>query len=136
MLMKIDTTLTISRNSKDKICIQVRDETSRNNFVTISISLEDFAFAITGLSEIKCSAEVKRLDIVGKYKVRENRSVVCPIDTYDKNILSQWLANNCQEQGWELDTYLGSQKSVQYKDNFRILNYSVVKYVKENTNEI
>ena len=30
----------------------------------------------------------------------------------------------------------GSWKSVQYKDNFRILNYSVVKYVKENTNEI
>ena len=64
--MKSDTSLTISRNSKDEIRIQVRDETSRNNFVTISISLEDFAFAITGLSEIKCSAEVKRLDIVGK----------------------------------------------------------------------
>lgn len=28
------------------------------------------------------------------------------------------------------------KSDVMYKDNFRILNYSVVKYVKENTNEI
>lgn len=131
--MKINTKISISRDSKDIIHIRVQDASSCNDFIDVNISLENFTYAITGLSEVECSSEVKKLDTIGKYRVVEKRSIVCPLDTYDKNIFSQWLTDNCQEHGWELNTYLGSQNSVVYKNNSYILNYSVVKYVEEDT---
>ena len=132
----INTRLSISRNSSGMINIRIRDESSRNEFINLKISPENFGLALTGLSEMECYAEVNKLSIVGKYKVTEKRSVECPVDTYDKSVLSEWIINNCQEEGWELNTYLGSQNSVVYRNNQRVLNYSVVKYVEKDHNEI
>ena len=127
--MKINTSISINRNSRDKITIRVKDEASCIEFLNLEMSLESFALSITGLSEIECEATIKNLINVGKTKVTEKRSVVCTIKTYDKQTLSQWIANNCREDGWEVNTYLGSQSSVVHKDNTTILNYSVFKYI-------
>ena len=127
--MKINTSISINRNSRDEISILVKDESSGIEFLNLKMSLASFALSITGLSEVECEATVKNLVNVGKTKVTEKRSVVCPIETYDKQTLSQWIGNNCKEDGWEISTYLGSQSSIVYKDNTTILNYSVYKYV-------
>jgi hypothetical protein len=92
------------------------------------MTLESFASAITGLSFVEAPAEVRRLDVVGKKKISERRSVICPISTYDKEILKVWLIENCKEDGWELDAYLGSQNSVGYVKDGTKLNYSVFRY--------
>lgn len=128
--MKINTKITITRSSSDEIKLRVRDEASRLEFLEIRLTPHDFAMALTGLSEVKCeSAAVTGLENVGKTKITENRSVLCPLDTHSKEELADWLIQNAQEPGWILSPYLGSQRSVQYEGDRRRLNYVVYKYV-------
>ncbi|WP_272677553.1 hypothetical protein, partial [Providencia sp. PROV076] len=82
-----------------------------------------------------CDLTVNELENVGKKKITENRSVICPIRSYEKGILRDWLINNKQEDGYILDPYLGSQSSIQMCDEGTVLNYRVIKYV-EVENEI
>lgn len=126
--------LTISRNSDDIINLTIKDNISRLTFVELNLTLEQYALASTGLSYIECSGSIRQLDKVGKEKITEERSVVYPKGhSYDKTLLRGWLIDNCQEKGWELDSYLGSKDSVTYptKDGKQVtlINYSVVKYV-------
>ncbi|CAK7037105.1 hypothetical protein [Providencia rettgeri] len=131
--------LTISRPSygdnREKINIVVRDQASRLKFLSIEIDYADFTKCITGLSEVSCDLIVNELENVGKKKITENRSVICPIRSYEKGILRDWLINNKQEDGYILDPYLGSQSSIQMCDEGAVLNYRVIKYV-EIDNEI
>lgn len=124
--------LSISRNSKERIYIEVICNESRARFLQLDLSLEEYAQVITGLSHLEVEGEVKDLDKVGKTKVREQRSVVVAEDIgrQPKEQLEDWLTRNCSEDGWILNTYLNSQGSVVYNgvDKYTI-NYSVYKYV-------
>ena len=132
--MEIKARLSISRDSSGVIRMRIRDDASRNEFVDLKISAESFALAITGLSETECEATISKIETVGKKKIQEKRRVACPINTYDKTILERWLVENCQEPGWSLVTYLGSQESVVRDQAGNLfLNYSVVKYVEQPT---
>lgn len=136
MKMKnIKCSLTITRpscsNGDKYISIQIKDENSRIQFFDGKISLSDFAEALTGLSGLEIISEVRGLENVGKVRVVEPRSVECPLDTYSRGELEQWIEDNCQEQGWIVSSYLGSQSSVQRKGNKNILHYSVVKFCDE-----
>lgn len=122
--------VTISRNSNDEVNLRIHDGASGIEFVDIQLTLENYAMLITGLSRVEATGEVRGLDKVGKTRVIEKRSVVCPIGGYDKKVFQQWMIDNCQEEGWELDSYLGSQSSMALNDKGeRVLNYSVTKYV-------
>lgn len=131
--------LTTSRPSygdnREKINIVVRDQASRLKFLSIEIDYADFAKCITGLSEVDCELEVSGLENVGKKRITEQRSVICPIKSYEKRVLRDWLINNKQEDGYILDPYLGSQSSILMCDEGTLLNYRVIKYV-EVENEI
>lgn len=89
----------------------------------------DFAQALTGLSELDATATVRRLDVVGMKKVIEPRTIECPLKGYDRKELTSWLEENAKEDGWIIDTYLGSQGSVRYTDAGCVLNYRVFKYI-------
>lgn len=122
--------VTISRNSNDEVNLRIHDSASGIEFVDIQLTLENYAMLITGLSRVEATGEVRGLDKVGKTRIIEKRSVVCPLGGYDKKVFQQWLIDNCQESGWELDSYLGSQSSMAVNDKGeRVLNYSVTKYV-------
>lgn len=43
----------------------------------------------------------------------------------------KWIRDNCQEEGWNISSYLGSQDSIKhnYKDGTETFNYHVFKYV-------
>lgn len=133
-MKEIDASLTISRpmfgDGRKEIRIKVRDEKSRNDFVELHISYEDFAAVVTGLSEVKCRGTVKGLENVGKEKVIEERKVEYPGSRHkSREELEQWLLEECQEEGWNVNAYLGSQSSLSYNGDKLILKYLVYKFV-------
>ena len=127
--------VTISRGSDDRVRIRFRDVSSGVDFVTVSLSAEAFGFAVTGLSEQEGEMEVRGIQWVGKRCITERRSIECPLDTYNKEQLSEWLRCNAQEDGWLLSSYLGSQSSITRAGGKTILNYSVTKYVDQTETE-
>lgn len=129
MNKKIEVAVSIGRNSRDEVHIRIEDRASSVEFVDVSMSYEEFAKALTGLSMVDATAEVRSLEVVGKTRIHETRKTLCPLDTYNKADLVDWLNKNCQEEGWTLQTYLGSQTSVKRTEAGTELNYSVIKYV-------
>jgi hypothetical protein len=122
--------VTISRASDDRVRIRIRDEASGIEFAEVSLTVEAYGYAITGLSEQEAELSVRGLEWVGKKRVTESRQKVCPLDTCDKDKLSKWLQENAQEEGWILSTYLGSQSSTSRAScGGTLLRYSVTKYV-------
>lgn len=109
--------------------IRFRDEASRIEFAEVAMTPENFGYAITGLAEREANLEVRGLLHVGKRRVTEDRTIECPIRTYDCEKLKSWLKDNAQEDGWILDNYLGSQKSIERKEEKTILHYRVIKYI-------
>lgn len=121
--------ITISRASDDRVYIRIEDSTSGVEFVEVSMSLAAFGSAVTGHGCQDVLLKVRGLGFVGKTRVTEKRSIDCPLRSYDRGELTNWLKENAQEEGWLLDTYLGSQSSIGYHNGKTRLNYSVTKYV-------
>lgn len=139
-MKKIDTSITISRPSygdgKELILIRLRDEASRSNFVEVQLGYKEFTQALTGLSEVECKSVVQNLQNVGKERISEGRTVIYTGDSaqrHNREVLEQWLLDNCQEPGWMVSPYLGSQSSVRYnqKSGETELKYSVYKFVEK-----
>ncbi len=121
--------MSITRNSRNEITVEIMDDLSRNRFVTVSMTPEKFAMMVTGLSMVEVNFEVKGLRNVGKKRISERRTITYTGKEYNRKILEAWLMENYQEEGWSLDPYLGSQSSIKYEKDFTILNYSVYKFV-------
>lgn len=136
--MKIDNLqgkITISRPSfgdgRELICIRVKDVLSVNSFLELSMSYDDFTRAITGVSEVPVDFKVKDVDVIGKKKISELRRARMEGGRMSKEATERWLLDNFQEEGWIIDTYVGSQNSFVY-DPSEIcywINYRVYKYV-------
>lgn len=124
----MDVKITMTRNSNNLINITLYEENSRAQFFDGTMTLEDFGAAITGLYQVPIKADVRFLDVIGKHKVVENRSVECSLNPYNRKALEQWLSEY-KEEGWIVDTYLGSQNSVATKAGKTILHFRVFKYV-------
>jgi len=88
-----------------------------------------FALAITGLSHADMTFKTRGLEKVGKKRILEKRSIVCPLKTYDRDDLRSWLEENGKEEGWTVLSYLGSQTSIKRTEEGTVLNYSVEKYI-------
>jgi hypothetical protein len=121
--------VSISRSSDDTVRIRIRDEASGIEFAEVSLTVEAYGYLITGLSDQEADLQVRNLQFVGKTRISEQRQIECPLSTYDKSELSQWLKENAQEEGWIVSTYLGSQSSVTWNNGKATLRYSVTKYV-------
>ena len=121
------------RDSRDVIRVRIRDEASGIEFVSLEMTPHDALLAITGMSEMDAECEVHGLQYVGKTRVTELRTIECPLDPYDRKALAEWLKANAQEDGWIVQTYLGSQNSVRRLGDKTLLQYSVRKYVETET---
>lgn len=131
MNRKIKANISISRSSNDMINFTLRDEASGIQFVDMKMTMVNYAQLITGLSHVEIEGEVRGLANVGKRKIRESRSAICPLDTYDKERLREWLFEFKAEDGWQIDAYLGSQNSIKHIPEGKRLNYSVYKFVED-----
>lgn len=128
--MKINAQMTISCRSDNMVCVTVKCTDSHMKFLELEFTPADFGMMITGLSHVSATAaEVRGLENVGKERITERRSVVCPLECYDRNELRKWLTQNCEEEGYTLNTYLGSQNSVVREPKGQRLNYSVSRFV-------
>ena len=124
--------ITITRSSRDVICIRLEDDNSRIGFLELEMQPEDFAMALTGLGYQPIEFTVRGLENIGKFKVSERRTITCPgKDLYDRSKLEKWLEENAKEDGWNVLTYLGSQGSIRSVPEGQELNYHVYKYVEE-----
>lgn len=131
--------ITISRpsTSDDRpefVRIVVKDKSSRVQFLEVEVDMAEFALALTGLSEQPCVFKPHQLANVGKQK--EVERITFPLSkayldryslsSFDKKELASHMQNDpehiFQKEGWELDTYLGSQTSVtpNHPDGIRI----------------
>jgi hypothetical protein len=121
--------ITISRDSNDRIGIQIHDEASGIRFVEFKMSLEAFAQAITGLARVSGELQLRGLENVGKRLEIQRREAMCPDLGFDKQRYLTWLAENAAEPGWEIDYYLGSQGSIARNGDAVTLNYTVRRYL-------
>lgn len=128
--MDINCKVSINRRSDDLIIIEVTDETSRARFLQLEMTPEQFALAVTGLGFREARGTVMALDVVGKRRIDEDRQVVYPGKSYEgRDVMRAWLEANCQEPGWHLDSYLGSQRSVGHNAaGETVLNYRVSRF--------
>ena len=128
--MKFTGNITINRDNRDVINIRLQDKCSRAEFVDVQMTLEDFTLAITGLAKVEVKGEVRGLEVLGKIRVNEPRSVVYPGNTFDDRSKQEaFIMDNCQEEGWTVQATPRSQGSIKTVEGNTVLTYSVVKYV-------
>lgn len=129
--MKIPVQITISRDSHDRIGIELKDPRAVVRFAKVYLTPHDFVMALTGMAAIECEGDLMALEKVGKVRILEPRTKVCPDQSIscDRRKLEQWLTENAQEDGWELNNYLGSQDSTFQAPNGVGLRYSVSRWV-------
>lgn len=126
--------ITITRPSygddREKIRISIRDNSSVSEFLEIEMGYAEFALAVTGLSHVSMTFKARGLENVGKKRIREKRSIICPLSSCcSRDELRTWLEENGKEEGWEVLSYLGSQTSIKMTEEGTVLNYSVEKYI-------
>ena len=133
--MKLKGKISITRPSRggdvdQVISIQIQDCASRVHFLEIDVPLEQFALAITGLSEQPCDLTVRGLNRVGTRKVVEAREALYTGEhAYNKDKLRAWLIETKQEEGWTLDPYVAHQNAIYPVDGGTMVRYSVYKFV-------
>ena len=73
----------------------------------------DFMMALTGLAATQAlKTDVRGLDVVGKVKITERRSIEFPENSFEsRDKLEAWLMEHAAEDGWIVNPYLGSQGS-------------------------
>lgn len=124
--------LTITRLSTGKIYLSIKDTDSFINFLRMELSPEDFMNCLTGLAYQPGIGEVYGTEFLGKTKQIEERTIEMPLqntDFWSSKEYSIWLKNNYKEEGWFIDTYLGSKNSIEYKEGKKFLNFTVYRYI-------
>lgn len=136
--MKIKSSISISRpfdGREDHISIRIDDRASGITFFEGTIAPADFARALTGLAHMDFTeAEVRGLQNVGKHRESKDVSIeYVPQDEdgqYPKReVLEQFVREHGKVDGWHVDPYLGSQRSVVRHDGKTTLNYRIVRWV-------
>ena len=126
--------ITISKPTRgdglERVEISVKDDLSRNRFVTVSITLENFAHALMGLSEVECQHELRKPEIVGKKKEIEKLEFEMPQGVlHNRKSIAAAIANREMPYGWELWDNFSSQNSFFTKDSVDMARCSIIRYV-------
>lgn len=117
-------------DGKECVRLQIWDNASKQHFVEVELTLDNFTRALTGQARIECTFEHRGLAHVGCERVVEPRTVELNSTVgMSRKDLEEWLRENCQEAGWYVDPYLGSQSSMTRNDGKTQLHYRVFRYV-------
>ena len=129
---KITISKPVRSDGVERVEISVKDELSRNRFVTVSMTLENFAHALMGLAEVDCNHELSNPEIVGKKKEVEKLEFEMPQGTLpNKKSIAAAIANREMPKGWELWDSFSSQGSFFTKDGVGMARCNIVRYVDE-----
>lgn len=124
--------LTITRLSTGRIRLSIKDPVSCITFLKMELLPEDFMNCLTGLAYQPGIGVVYGTEFLGKTKQIEERTIEMPLqntDFWSSKEYSIWLKNNYKEEGWFIDTYLGSKNSIEYKEGKQFLNFTVYRYI-------
>ena len=128
--MIVNANISIHRSNTGEIKITIQDNDSRVILARVEMDAAQFTDALFGLAHVDVRCETGRLEHIGKVRVSEPRSVRSGISGYDKDKHIEWLKENCQEPGWFIDGYLGSQNSISFdKGEYPLLRYRAFKFV-------
>ena len=138
--MKIPVNIGISRPQggglDNTITIRVQDEDSRTHFLELSLTLENFALAITGLYGVDCTAEVKHLERVGKVQEMDTLEFEMPQSSRFadgiKKIAVELAKEHCPE-GWIADEGFNSQNSFFRRDDKDYARTTIRRWVEKET---
>lgn len=118
----------LCRCSDDTYLLEISDSRSIMTSVVVSLTAEQVAKMITGVHTGGVQVTCSRPDLFGKVRIKEHRQVFCPLTTYNKADLEEWLLANYHEDGWEVDPYLGSQSSTKIVEGGQLLNFKVERW--------
>ena len=104
-------------DDKKEICIEIEDKSSHTKFISVKMSMSDFAECVTGLSNCAGVGNVRGLDRIGK--IMEHKEIIFPIPNVEfnkKKIIALECAKNYLEEnesgeGWIPDAGFNSQNS-------------------------
>lgn len=117
--------------------LEIRDVISGVVVMSINMDYATFGKLVGSNGFVGADAEVRGIEHIGKKHVSEPRSVVCNekfdhIKGYEATGVAreQWIRDNCQEDGWQINAGLRSQNSVtRNADGSSTFRYHVFKYV-------
>lgn len=132
-------------NGEDYISIRLIDRQSRTEFLKIEADPKELMLALTGLAAQDVKFQLRFPERVGKVrdsvrlkktvKLNELAALGYSGSAFDRAELFKYLREHCQEEGWFVDTYLGSQGSVGHTevdgDKAVTLHYSKVRFVEQ-----
>jgi hypothetical protein len=114
--------------------VEILDAESRLIVAQMQIPAEDFAMALTGVVSGDYFEGESQLsdERLGKKKVTKLAQLSAPMMGYDRKAYKEYLINNYKpEEGWFLNSYLGSQNSISYPQNSEegvLLTFNVYSY--------
>lgn len=101
--------ITISRysnsNDAEPIHISIQENDSLVEFVNISMTLEDFAMALTGLGHTDCGLEFRGLDKIGKVREHKIERVYVGDEYQFTNERAKELMKAFEVDEWEGSAY-------------------------------
>lgn len=119
--------LGISRNNRDGVTLQVRDEHSGDRVLEINMSLEQYALVVTGLHGVEVEGVFYSDAHIAQE--RETQTVTCvKVNSYDKTVkrasVLEHFKQNYEPLGWLLQN--DGVNSQQYGD---LHKYTIKRYV-------
>lgn len=113
--------------------LEFEDVISGIHFLDIEMSYAEFGKLVKGCTSLKLEGDFRGLEHIGMRYVREPRTRLCNLDPFKvkRAELEQWLQDHAQEEGWSVNSYLGSRDSVvsNREGPGCLLYYGVFKYV-------
>lgn len=147
MSEKLNGSLSIVQVANGKISIELTDSASHCTFVRVEVDRNDFVDAMFGLAQRQVKFETRCLEHIGMKKEIESVELTltareiksAKLDRFDKTKIEAWLIQNKQRKGWNLNSSLSSQRSIEPTDkNGLTIRFSYFRYTKikqENKNE-
>lgn len=127
--MKFNAETHLGYISDGTISLQIDDRESGGRMISLTYTKEQFCDLLASRLVAPTKADVSpKVKYVGRKKVSEDRTMTVRFMGHDRRVYEQLLAN-LDIKGWFVNSYLGSQNSINYVGKKVVLRFSVYRYL-------